>query len=257
MPIDLEQLRNAAREARPASTLPPGPQPGHSPGSSSSGKWIVGICIVLGGLWWIGRSDKQPSPPAKPPTSSAGAAREAQRCTLQLKTLTSDNLCTMYWGNPSVGVCDTQIAAELSSRNVALNDASCRGIKQAPAQSPQNAETTLQFPLAQLADAHRGVAQVDETSTSSRELYARSINNLYDQISRSTRIENPTDGTFVYSGVSVRPFSSVVLALGTNGCREKSEVVGICIQDARGLLCGNEIFENTRGKDLCIAGLRR
>jgi hypothetical protein len=256
MPLDLEQLRGAARGARPVSSLPAGPQPGRSPGLTSTGKWIVGICIVLGGLWWINKSDKQPTH-VKPPSSSGGNAREAPRCTAQLKTMTSTGLCAMYWGNPSVGVCDTRIEAELSSRNVTLNDASCRGTTQASAQPRQNADTNVQSLLARLADSHRGAVQVDETTASNRELYARSINDLSGQISRSTRIESPNDGTFVYSGVSVRPFSSVVLASGANGCREKSEVVGICIQDSRGLLCGSEIFENVRGKELCIAGLRR
>jgi len=250
LPIDLERLRDAARGAKPASDLPDGPQSIDSPASPSNGRWIVVmICIVLGLLWWFGKSGEQPPPPTPPVV--------AGRCNVPLKTMTSNNLCAMYWANPAVGECVTQIAAELLSRNVSINDASCRGTKQLPPQPPQNVDTNAQPPLAQLADSHRGKVQVDEASTSNRDLYARSINNLNSQISRSARIEIPNDGTFVYSGVSVRPFSSVVLALGTNGCREKSDVVGICIQDSRGLLCGSEILENIRGKDLCIAGLRR
>ncbi len=256
MAIDLEQLRNAARAARPASTLPAGEQPSRSSGSSSTGKWLVGLCILVGVLWWTGKSDKQPSS-AKAPSSAGASTREASRCTLQLKTMTSKSLCSTYWGSPSVGVCDAQIAAELASRNVNINDASCSGATQAAPQSPQNVETNGQSLFAQLAESHRGVAQVDETTTRTPEIYARSVDNLYSQISRSTRIDSPNDGTFIYSGVSVRPFSSVVISLGANGCREKLDVVGICIQETRGLLCGSEIHENVRGRDLCVAGLRR
>jgi hypothetical protein len=254
--LDLEQLRSAARGARPASTLPAGQQNSDSPGSSSTGKWLVGICIVVGVLWWIGKSDKQP-PSGKAPPSAGAPAREVSRCTLQLKTMTSKSLCATYWGSPSAGVCDAQIAAELSSRSVNVNDASCRVNTQATPQSPQNVNANVQSPFAQLAESHRGMVQIDETTTRSPELYSRSLDNLSSQISRSTRLDSPNDGTFIYSGVSVRPFSSVVIAFGANGCRQKFDIAGVCIQEARGLLCGSEIHENARGKDLCIVGLRR
>ncbi len=111
--------------------------------------------------------------------------------------------------------------------------------------------------LFQLAEADKGLIDINSRSTRNINLYAKALDNIISQMSNAARVENPSDSTFFLSGVSIEPFSTIVLSKGANKCTEIIEVSGICMQNAGGLLCANEIYENLGGHELCLTSLRR
>jgi hypothetical protein len=122
------------------------------------------------------------------------------------------------------------------------------------ARDAETAGVSTQSLLTQLADSHRGVPEINENTTSNRDLYSKAIASLNSKISKSTRTDHIALGGFSYSGVSIKPLTAIYFVQGLNNCRQKFNVVRMCVQSEVGLFCDNENLDNNSSRDFCIVG---
>ena len=196
--------------------------------------------VILAAL--IGEPNKSEVPTTQPPTEQPRPAT----CTATFTNESPQRLCELYWSN-QLQVCDPQLREELERRQlIVVPQATCG----------QPISSTKRNPVEKLSDATVGASEVSRDSSQDDALWVSAVNGTIDRINASKPIQNEADSTILFTGVSIRPFSSLMFWYGSESCARITEA-GICTQEPNGLLCDRELFSGQDSRKLCIGSFRR
>jgi serine/threonine protein kinase len=234
----------------PRTEVPPAPPPTQRPNPSTKqppkeppiGMLLLGFLglVILAAL--IGEPNKSEVPTTQPPTEQPTPST----CTATFTSESPQRLCELYWSN-QLPVCDPQLRGELERRQlIVVPQATCG----------QPISITKKNPVEKLSDATVGASEVSRDSSQDDALWVSAVNGTIDRINASNPIQNEADSTILFTGVSIRPFSSLMFWYGSESCALITEA-GICTQERNGLLCDRDLFSGQDSRKLCIGSFRR
>ncbi len=235
-----------------APTTTRGPVPSKNPTFGSD--MLVGIAVAAFLLFILAQCSTRSDPPATAPAPAPAAApapTPAVTCRLDFSALTPKQICESFWEN-RIPQCDDRMRSELERRKLQVSPStSCGRPIQGAKLDPEKG------PIERLAGASPGVATINRSSISDASLWISAVNSIVDRLRTASRSEDPATATVLHKGVSIRPFTSMTISYGNEGCGKTIETAGVCTQEPSGLLCGLEMYAMRGDRTMCITSFSR
>ena len=226
--------------------------PSQLPKKSADGSWAAPVSLALFLLILVvvingsNRATTQSQPTELPsPSNSLPAGGLDGTCNLETGSTSTAELCRSYWDSTN-NSCDAKILIELTRREVVVQRDMC-------GKSIRPSKSALQV----LSDSNRSVQQFELDKFSVDTAFIKAVDEVGNKMNLAVKQDNPADGTRLFRSVTIRPFSSLILAYGVEDCNSTEEVSGVCTQTPGGLLCGDEALRIRPGKKICISSFVR